>query len=298
MSEVSKHGKLPVEPGDKLGSSQLPEDHDSVKARNDQIRNRIESLVPGPEAFDKDGPAVGAGGNLNVGGQDNKGVAGGAQKAATKKQEQSFAPPSEVPGAATGEAGPLAPGVFSEPQKPHRTKRKVTVLIGAVAVLVLLGVVGFALTRVFVGGSGFGFLNSAEDSSESESGGTTIEEESTATPTSASEEQANQEESQGEGEEGQSSEEAILDVDGDGLNAAEEEYYTTDPESADTDVMVTMMERKFAQAMIHWVRGNWIQIMMGFLILTKENLAVTLIIQIQMVMVLMMGTRLRMDITH
>ncbi len=197
------------------------------KSGSEQVRKKIESLVPGPEAFDKS--RVGSR-DLNVGdGKDSKKETTSGDTGQSKKsgadQFKAPIPPQGAPSNG-GKATPLAPGVFSEPQKPHKTKRKVTLFIGGASVLVLLGVVGFIIAGVFMDGSGFDFGGGLNGENE------TLPVEASEEPITA----AGREESGEDGEESeQAGEEAVLDSDNDGLNAAGESFYGTDPENADTD---------------------------------------------------------------
>lgn len=113
------------------------------------------------------------------------------------------------------EAVPLAPTTFRQPERPHRVRRRIVLFVGGFVVLVLLAALAWVAVRFFLAGG--------EDVTEPE----VLAPEDELLP--GGEEEPVLSAPTGEAEE------AVLDSDGDGLTAAEERFYGTDPEVADTD---------------------------------------------------------------
>jgi len=154
---------------------------------------------------------------------------------AKKKEDTTGGGAAEVPAPSNvTETKPLAPAAFSQPEVPRRGKRKIALLIGGVVILLLLAAIGFAVARFFF------FTGSGDEEDTSQAG------EATVTPAAATPEADDlllpvntPEETPAGGAspsptEGDSSGE-VLDVDQDGLTAAEEKFYGTDPNIDDTD---------------------------------------------------------------
>lgn len=128
-----------------------------------------------------------------------------------------------TPPPSIAEASPLAPSTFRQPEKPHQKRRLVVLIIGGLVVLILVAALAVVAVRFFLAmgtsvteepavvGAG------EEDIAPLDEEPTLpIKEETTQTP---------------EGD----AESAIMDDDIDGLTAAEESFYGTDPGVADTD---------------------------------------------------------------
>lgn len=107
----------------------------------------------------------------------------------------------------------LAPSAFSRPQPPHRNRRLIILLSGTAVVLLLLTALGLVLARFFFTGS--------EPKASPTPLASVIPTTSTAPVSSSSVSPP--------------AESAVLDVDGDGLTAAEERFYGTNSDVADTD---------------------------------------------------------------
>lgn len=119
------------------------------------------------------------------------------------------------------EAAPLAPSIFQEPEEVHKGRRRWVMIVGGIVVLLLLGAIGFVVARLFLSGTG-----DIGEEVTSELEGDLLDEQAgvllTGSPTpepSAEPDPAS----------------AVLDDDQDGLTAAEERFYGTDPDVADTD---------------------------------------------------------------
>ncbi|MAF81152.1 hypothetical protein CL628_04030 [bacterium] len=135
-------------------------------------------------------------------------------------------PPSGLPPAVTGGSGQpksanqslLAPSAFNRPRPPRRNRRLIILLSGSVVVILLLAALGMVLARFFTGGATDETVEptAAPSASPIASPTTSL----APSPTASGE---------------PSGEEAVLDLDADGLTAAEERFYGTNPELADTD---------------------------------------------------------------
>jgi hypothetical protein len=131
------------------------------------------------------------------------------------------------------DAAPLAPSAFQEEDNPRRGRRRLVLIAGGFVILLLLGVVGFVLARVFL----------------SQTPGETLESEPVptdafppaeegslfTTPEDEGEQAEETTPAQGGTQTDTASTGAILDDDNDGLTAAEERFYGTDPAVEDTD---------------------------------------------------------------
>lgn len=143
-------------------------------------------------------------------------------------------------GGGSSDATPIPPVAFREPEPPRRGRRKVTLIIGGIVVLLLLAVIGFVAARfvlmkfrpeeamqvvdeevvqeeeIDLGGDGDSMLL------EEEQIGDIPVVEVVGEPSISPEETTK-------------SETGILDLDQDGLTAAEEKFYGTDANKSDTD---------------------------------------------------------------
>lgn len=142
--------------------------------------------------------------------------------AGSKPVDKKIVPPG------VAETTPLAPEAFRGSEPPRRGRRRLALFAGGFVVLLLLGAIGVAVARIIL----VQRSDTAEQPAASESGseGSLFEQESGATP----EEGTLLTASVAPGE-SPSAEEAVLDIDNDGLTAAEEAFYGTDVAVADTD---------------------------------------------------------------
>lgn len=125
---------------------------------------------------------------------------------------------------------PLAPSVFTEAKKTGGRKTWV-VLLAVIVVLIILGVIGFVAARIFLANrdnSGSETVTpAAEDNTSAEQEPSSLFGDATPAPTG--------EPSENENADILRPESAVLDEDEDGLTAAEERFYGTDLNVADTD---------------------------------------------------------------
>ena len=115
------------------------------------------------------------------------------------------------------EVAPLAPSAFREAEESEGGgRRRWVIVVSGIIVVVLLAGIGFAVARLFLGSG----------AAEPDAADVVREEETEASPLPLADEVAPDEEAQ---------ETAIIDDDQDGLTVAEERFYGTNPEVADTD---------------------------------------------------------------
>lgn len=132
------------------------------------------------------------------------------------KAERAPLPPPSI-----SETVPLAPSMFRQAETPRRGRRGVVLVIGGLVVFILLAALGVVAVRFFLvaGGDKGGTPGASEATGgpeENIDGNLPAVVTEGTTPTAEPEE-------------------ATLDSDGDGLTAAEESFYGTDPDVADTD---------------------------------------------------------------
>lgn len=128
-------------------------------------------------------------------------------------------PPVNVIGSTTalgaGNPSLLAPSAFSRPRPPRRNRRLIILVSGTVVILLLLAALGLVLARFFLGGDSATPSPTTTPSTATTTTPTLAPTTSTsATPTASDQ---------------------VLDVDDDGLTAAEERFYGTNSEVADSD---------------------------------------------------------------
>lgn len=163
----------------------------------------------------------------NLAGQPSVGMGEGLPPV-TVPPTSSFSPPLVVPGSAN-----LAPAAFRQPQAPARGRRRVLLLIGLIVFAALLGIVGVVAANYF---NFFGLFGGEQAAViELSPGPTTIEEENQPIITTETLPPVVEETSISEAPSPQAPEAEILDADTDGLTSAEERFYRTDPNIADTD---------------------------------------------------------------
>jgi len=142
-------------------------------------------------------------------------------------------PTSGLKPPSVADSTPLAPTAFQQPeQKPHRGRRKIILVIGGLVVLVLLGAIGVAAARLFLNRSADTTVEPATGLDDTATdAGTVIEPDDLLLDTGT--EPGGDELIEPTTE--PTSESVILDIDEDGLTVAEERFYGTDIEVADTD---------------------------------------------------------------
>jgi len=181
----------------------------------------------GKSANPVDKPANPAG-NPPGGGVDAPDPFGAPQSSKSPTPSAATVTPVVPPNVA--QATPLAPSAFREPEAVHRGRRRWVLMVGGFVILLLLGAIGFVAARFFL------------SNTDGEAGGTVGVLEGDTTPGSDSTDvlfTAPPESESGPDAGGDSGIEdstaAVLDTDADGLTAAEERFYGTDPETADSD---------------------------------------------------------------
>ncbi len=127
------------------------------------------------------------------------------------------------------EAMPLPPAAFRKPDMPHKRKRRWVLVVGGVVIIIFVGIAGVVAARFFMSMREEESVLFDEDVVVSEEAIDSEDEVET------SDALINEAEIGEEEVEIISSEEAVLDADGDGLTVAEEGFYGTDPQLADTD---------------------------------------------------------------
>jgi hypothetical protein len=135
------------------------------------------------------------------------------------------------------ETTPLAPTSFREPSMPHKKKRQWVLVVGGIVIIIIMGIAGVVVARFFVGaGEESTDVTSEmvgnEETSRNEEQNTVVDTEDVIVDETSTNED---EESVSSETEVITSEDAVLDGDEDGLTIAEERFYGTDVEVADTD---------------------------------------------------------------
>jgi hypothetical protein len=132
------------------------------------------------------------------------------------------------------EAAPLAPTAFNKPDMPHKKKRRWVLIVGGIVVVVFIGIVGAVAVRFFINMGEEVLPVDVVVDEETDNG--EVQDEVVVDVDNVLINEINGGEEANDGEtEVISSEEAILDSDEDGLTVAEERFYGTDSELADTD---------------------------------------------------------------
>ena len=135
------------------------------------------------------------------------------------------------------EATPLAPTAFRKPEVPHKKKRRWVLMAGGAVVVIFMGLVGVAAARFFIGvddgGGDLGEDMVASEEMDGKDGQDVVVDIDDVVINEIS--GGDEEEVDGGETDVVSSEDAILDSDKDGLTVAEERFYGTDSELADTD---------------------------------------------------------------
>lgn len=140
--------------------------------------------------------------------------------------ERSAAPVPPPPPVAAAPA--LAPAAFREPSDVHRGRRRWALIVGLLAILVLLGAIGFVVARLLLTGAQDGTGQALTAPSEG-NGEASVLIGSPELPVSSPEGVPDQ------AVETVDPEEAVLDEDSDGLTVAEERFYGTKATVADSD---------------------------------------------------------------
>jgi hypothetical protein len=140
-------------------------------------------------------------------------------------------PPPDI----TTAAKPLAPEAFRESGEVHRGRRRWVLILSGFIILLLLGAVGFVGARLLLSGSGGENIEVAPVAEETLPDTNEAALFTSPAPAQLEEEAASEKADGPESLNADDSANAIIDLDGDGLTAAEERFYGTDPETQDTD---------------------------------------------------------------
>lgn len=147
-----------------------------------------------------------------------------------------MAPPS------IDEAKPIAPAAFREPEMPRKGRRRAALVVGIVVIVLLLGAIGYAAVRFFMANLGTAEDNGtvteqATPTAGGPEGETTVtgDESDLLVPVQASPQQTVAVSPSATPTEQGGTDAEVLDVDQDGLTAAEEKFYGTDVNKSDSD---------------------------------------------------------------